>query len=381
VPTPLLKYGFLSSTPPTACGVATFAMALGATLVSNGSLVSVVRVTDTPEPRPQGGLEVVADLVASDPASIDDAVAALNKYDVVVLQHEYGLYGGTDGDAFVRIVERLHVPTIAILHTVSPHPTPGQVRVLNDIIKEVDVVVVMSETAAATLRVVNDNPSTPVLVIPHGAITSPNEPDATRPSAPLLLTWGLLGPGKGIEWMIDAMALLRDRGLTPTYTVAGATHPKVRARDGEQYRDSLIARVKNNDLESLVHFDDVYRDRTSLQELIHTASVVVLPYDSKDQATSGVLVEAIAAGVPVVATAFPHATEILGSGAGVVVDHKDASSLASALYTILTSPPLLRAMELAALQVASTLDWQTVAEQYQDIATSLVSEPRSALPS
>jgi glycosyltransferase involved in cell wall biosynthesis len=352
-------------------------MALGATLVGSGSLVSVVRVTDTKEPRPSGGLEVVADLVAEDESSIDAAVAALNDCDVAVLQHEYGLYGGADGDVFVKLVERLHVPTIAVLHTVTPHPTSHQVHVLNDIIKGVDVVVVMSETAAATLRVVNENQSTPVLVIPHGAITSPNEPDASRPTAPLLLTWGLLGPGKGIEWMIDAMALLRDQGLTPTYTIAGATRPKVRAREGERYRDSLIERVESNGLGDLVHFDDVYRDRPSLQELIHSASVVILPYDSKDQATSGVLVEAIAAGIPVVATAFPHATELLASGAGVIVDHKDAPALARALHSLLTSPSLLSAMEIEALRVSSTLDWQTVAAQYQEIATSLVSAPHA----
>jgi glycosyltransferase involved in cell wall biosynthesis len=371
-----INYGFLSSTPPTPCGVATFTTALGATLVKNGSLVSVVRITDTNEPTTRGALDVVGTLVGDDPSSIDRAIRALNKCDVAVLQHEYGLYAGADGDAIVKVLEKLKVPTIAILHTVKPHPTPHQAQVLNAVIRGVDAAVVMSETALAVLHTANETTDTPVVVIPHGALVSLDT--SVAPSAtPTLLTWGLLGPGKGIEWMIDAMVLLRDRGVTPHYVVAGATHPKVLAREGDVYRESLVASVAKNGLSDLVHFDNDYRDLPSLQQLIHAADIVVLPYDSQDQATSGVLVDAIAAGVPVVATDFPHAKELLSSGAGVVVAHKDGAALAQALYDLLTSPPLLSAATSEARRVATILDWETVAVQYQDLTKQLLSPANS----
>jgi glycosyltransferase involved in cell wall biosynthesis len=177
--------------------------------------------------------------------------------------------------------------------------------------------------------------------------------------------------------MIDAMVLLRDQGVTPHYVVAGATHPKVLAREGDVYRESLVASVAKNGLSDLVHFDNDYRDLPSLQQLIHAADIVVLPYDSQDQATSGVLVDAIAAGVPVVATDFPHAKELLSSGAGVVVAHKDGAALAQALYDLLTSPPLLSAATSEARRVATILDWETVAVQYQDLTKQLLSPANS----
>jgi glycosyltransferase involved in cell wall biosynthesis len=138
-----------------------------------------------------------------------------------------------------------------------------------------------------------------------------------------LLTWGLLGPGKGIEWAIDAVADLADIRPRPTYVIAGATHPKVHAQSGESYREMLASRAAASAANGSVFFDDEYRDLRSLMDLIRSADLVVLPYDSQEQVTSGVLVDAVAAGRPVVSTAFPHAVELLASGAGIVVPRGD----------------------------------------------------------
>ena len=135
-----------------------------------------------------------------------------------------------------------------------------------------------------------------------------------RGGRPTLLTWGLLGPGKGIERVIEAMASLKDLPGRPRYLVAGRTHPKVLAADGEAYRDACIEQARRSGVADSVCFDAGYRNVAMLTALIQTAAVVVLPYDSIDQATSGVLVDAIASGRPVVATAFPHAIELLSSG-------------------------------------------------------------------
>jgi glycosyltransferase involved in cell wall biosynthesis len=189
---------------------------------------------------------------------------------------------------------------------------------------------------------------------------------------PKILTWGLIGPGKGIEWVIDAMVGLKDLRPRPVYVVAGRTHPKVLAHQGDGYRRSLIQRVATNGVGEMVQFDNSYRDLSSLNSLIESADVVVLPYDSKDQATSGVLVDAIAAGRPVVATEFPHANELLATGAGITVAHKDAPALTRALRRVLSDSKVAADMAREARFLASGLSWRAVAIQFQATADRLL---------
>jgi glycosyltransferase involved in cell wall biosynthesis len=194
-----------------------------------------------------------------------------------------------------------------------------------------------------------------------------------------LLTWGLLGPGKGIEWAIDALSLLKDLRPRPHYVIAGDTHPKVLAADGEAYRDMLVRRSWEQGVSPMVSFDSGYRDLASLSKLIDTATVVVLPYDSRDQVTSGVLVDAVAAGCPVVATAFPHAVELLDTGAGVVVPQRDPEALAAALRQVLTEDGLATSMAEEAMRLAPGLRWPAVAAQYRVLAEELTGAYDGAL--
>jgi glycosyltransferase involved in cell wall biosynthesis len=189
-----------------------------------------------------------------------------------------------------------------------------------------------------------------------------------------MLTWGLIGPGKGIERVIDAMPALVDLPMRPRYLVAGQTHPKVLARHGESYRRARMDQAERLGVGESVTFDADYRDLASLTSLIQSSAVVVLPYDSTEQATSGVLVDAIAAGRPVVATAFPHAKELLASGAGLVVAHHDPEAMAQALHRVLTEPALAERMAAEARRLAPTLGWPVVAGQYRKLADHLVAE-------
>jgi polysaccharide biosynthesis protein PslF len=367
-----VSYGFLSSAPPTRCGLATFTSALGSTLESLGADVSLVRVLDTRGERSTSTLRSIGELVASDPYSIERATTALNSCDVAVIQHEYGLYGGRDGDDVVTIIDGLFVPSVAILHTVLQRPTPHQVQVLNAVIAGVDVAVVMTHGAAATLERLHELGDTPVQVIPHGAASSTYARTKRDGARPRILTWGLLGPGKGIEWVIDAMVGLKDLTPTPEYIVAGQTHPKVLANDGDGYRQSLMRRAEANGVATMVHFDNAYRDLDSLNRLISSADVVVLPYDSKDQATSGVLVDAVAAGRPVVATNFPHAVELLATGAGITVPHRDPAALCDALRRVISDPTVASTMAAEAHALGAGLSWEAVAYQFQGLTQQLV---------
>jgi glycosyltransferase involved in cell wall biosynthesis len=366
------SYGILSTFPPTPCGIATFSAALAAGLVANGATVDVVRCG------PGAVMEdPLVSAVLDDSERFAEAVAVLDGTDVAIVQHEYGIYGGIDGDDVVTVLEALAVPSIVVAHTVLAHPTRHQREVLERVCGAADAVVVMTESARNRLIEGFDVVDSTIEVIHHGATTPGIDgvPDVAprrldRPAR--VLTWGLLGPGKGIEWAIDAMASMADLRPRPTYIVAGATHPKVLARDGEAYRRMLVGRCWNTGVAPWVSFDDTYRDLESLTRLIGSADVVVLPYDSEDQVTSGVLVDAVAAGRPVVSTGFPHAVELLASGAGLVVPQRDPQALALAIRAVVTDVDLAESMATEARRLAPDLSWNAIAGRYGRLADRLV---------
>ena len=365
-----LSFGILSTYPPTPCGLATFTAALANGLTANGADVSVVRISDGP---PSTSTPVIGELVNGSPASVAACAELLNRSDVAVIQHEYGIYGGVDGDEVVDIIEGLRVPSIVIAHTILKDPTSHQRSVLEAVAALADQVVVMSEAAAQRLCRDFDVDRRKVKTVPHGA-TIPTNTTVMRGGRPTLLTWGLLGPGKGIERVIEAMGSLNDVPGRPRYLVAGRTHPKVLAADGEAYRDARTEQARRSGVADSVCFDAGYRSVSTLTALVQSAAVVVLPYDSTDQVTSGVLVDAIASGRPVVATAFPHAVELLNSGAGIVVGHDDPDALASALRRILTQPRLAGAMAAEARRLAPEMAWPVVAGAYLKLAHGIRAE-------
>jgi glycosyltransferase involved in cell wall biosynthesis len=384
-PTPLggvaRRFGILSTFPPTECGIATFSAALAAGVIANGGTVDVVRAGATPTLE---DASVLGTLDAHGSAGFPAAVEVLNGTDVAVIQHEYGLYGGPDGVEVLDTMGAVTVPMIVVAHTVVSTPTANQRYVLERVCDLADAVVVMTETARTRLAAGFDVDGAKVVVIPHGAATppaatAPREP-ASVDHAPRLLTWGLLGPGKGIEWAIDAIAHLADLVPHPNYVIAGATHPKVLAHSGQEYRQMLVQRAATSAAAPWVSFDDTYRDLESLTALIRSADLVVLPYDSIDQVTSGVLVDAVAAGRPVVSTAFPHAVELLGSGAGLVVPQRDSAALAGAIRSVLTDPELAASMAAEAQRLAPELSWTAVASRYDVLAGRLLARRQPVGP-
>ena len=368
----------ISTYPPTQCGIATFATALRGGLVALGDEVGIVRV---------GGVagdptaDIAAELYSTPGVISPSASDALDLADVVVVQHEYGIFDGRDGESIVDVLEEVDHPTIVVAHTILEHPTPHQRNVLEEIVRLADAVVVMTESGRSRLRHGFDVDPTKISVIPHGAAVS----SVTRPehptNRPLLLTWGLLGPGKGIEWAIDALAMMRDVNPRPIYQIAGDTHPKVAELEGDRYRDMLVRRAQDRKVGFDVHFDAGYRTLPELAELISESSIVVLPYDSPDQVTSGVLVDAIAAGRPVIATAFPHAVELLSSGAGLIVPRRDPTALAFAIRTVLNSPRLGESMAAEARRLAPSLAWPSIAARYAALGEVLLEKRSPVLAS
>ncbi len=375
----LPSIGFLSTYPPTSCGLATFAAALRGALADgrgSGAGLGVVSLVDSP--LRQLNPEVVHEHLNGDAASLVAAIEVLNTFDVAFVQHEYGIYGGLDGREVLDLLSGLEIPAIVTLHTVLSEPSPSQRSILEEVVALAERTVVMSQTAYGRLVNGYDVDPTKVRVIPHGARLSLDGPSLATGARPVVLTWGLIGPGKGLEMAIDAFAGLQDLRPLPRYVILGKTHPKVQASQGDVYIEGLVARVHDLGLDDVIEFDGRYLDTDELAIAVRQADMVVLPYESTEQVTSGVLVEAIAAGKPVIATAFPHAVELLGTGAGVVVPHGDPLALKAALRTVLTHPSLAGEMAAEAKLIGSTVHWPAIAHRYQEMAMTLVVGHRAA---
>lgn len=375
-----VSVGFLSTYPPTQCGLATFTAALAHHMGGAAHGVGVVRVVDSPGPRPAP--EVVGHVVNGSPSSARDAAALLDGFDVVVVQHEYGIFGGRDGRDVLALVDSLHAPVVVVLHTVLVDPSRSQRDILVALMARAAHLVTMTETARDRLLEHYAADPAKVSVVQHGAPDHRDIGPGIRAALPVdrratVLTWGLLGPGKGIEWAVQAMPALRD--LDPRYLVLGRTHPKVLEHSGDGYRRGLVRLAAEHDVSDIVEFEDSYLDTTSLAGIVAAADVVLLPYDSREQVTSGVLIEAVAAGRPVVSTSFPHALELLGDGTGLLVPREDPAAIAAALRRVLTEPATAARMTRLAEARAPELVWPAVASRYREIAAAVVARTTPAV--
>jgi glycosyltransferase involved in cell wall biosynthesis len=318
--------------------------------------------------------KVVASLEPNCARSLSDAAAKLNTYDVVIIQHEFGIFGRDDGAAVITLLKQLTGHVIVTLHTVPTSPTMQQENILNRIGELADAVIVMSNAARRLLDRSYAITPDKLTVVPHGAHCYASDDVGRSDGRPVILTWGLVGPGKGIEWGIEALAQLRDLDPQPVYQVVGQTHPNVLRNEGERYREHLVALAERHNVTGMLEMRSEYLDHERLERVVGSADIVLLPYDSRDQATSGVLIDAVAAGKPVVATRFPHASDLLSGGAGRLVPHQDATAIADALRMLLCEPDFYDAAAAQASSLAKTLSWTSVAEKYEGLAASLYAE-------
>ena len=370
-----LSIGFVGTYPPTRCGIASFTASLSRAMAPSGSGVRVGIVACADGHGVTGyPPEVALELVRGSAGSRSAAAATLDEFDVVVVQHEFGIFGGEDGCEIVDLVAELRSPVIVVLHTVPRRPTSGQRAVVERLAELAERVVTQSRAARVRLLETHLIEREKVVVIPHGAparlVTEPSLADPAR--RPVVLTWGLVGPSKGIEWAIEAMSLLRDLEPQPRYVVAGQTHPRILETNGETYRDFLVAHAAALNVSDIIELDGAYRDLGAILARIHEADVVLLPYLSREQVVSGVLAEAVANGKPVVSTRFPHAEELLRDGAGILVAHEDAQAIADALRSLLTDPGRRARMAAVARRQAPSLLWENVGARYLHLAREVV---------
>lgn len=368
------RIAMLSTYPPTRCGIATFARSLATALRKSGHSVNVVRLGPD-EFSPTSPLVIHHHRTATD---LPETLRVLNSFDVVIMQHEYGIYDGPDGAGALDILNGLQVPVVTVLHTVITRPSLHQRYVMQSLLDKSDSVVTLSKSALRALLRTHDVDMRKSRVIPHGAqrIRQSSASSQLR-LHPRILTWGLLSSGKGIEWGIEALARLTDIDPLPEYFVVGRTHPKVEAQQGTVYRDFLARTARRFGVADRVHFLDSYLDTKALTQVMETADIYLLPYDAREQVTSGVLAEALIAGGPVIATRFPHASELLGDGTGLLVEHESPASMAGALRRLILQPDLRIRMRELSLAKARNFHWPAVAKSFAGLTIDVLRQKQT----
>ncbi|MDB5324560.1 MAG: glycosyl transferase, group 1 [Phycisphaerales bacterium] len=383
---PIQTVSLLGSYVPRQCGIATFTKDLRDALaghIGDGSRVIAMddgheKYAYPNEVQYQINQQRVGDYVV--------AAEMLNEQqiDAVVIQHEYGIFGGRDGSHVLNFARRLRMPLIATLHTVLTEPSPTQRSTLKELTRLCDRVVVMSQRAQDILESpVWGVPREKVAYIPHGI---PNVPfvdphyysdEFNTVGRRVLLTFGLLGPGKGIETALRAMPAVVAKHPDVLYIILGATHPHVLRNEGNKYRESLEKLIAELGLQNHVRFDNKYVSTPDLMKYLGVTDVYVIPYPNPAQITSGTLAYAVGAGKAVVSTPFWHAEELLADGRGLLFPFNDSDALSKQINDLLDKPSERHAIRRNAYDYARPMVWQDVASQYLDIVKDAVAQRRN----
>lgn len=365
------KLAFVGNHLPRQCGIATFTSDLSASvaLASPDLQPLVVAMNDAGQNHAYPA-QVRFEIAEDELAAYRRAAQYLNAsgVEVVSLQHEYGIFGGKCGVHVLTLLRELRMPVVTTLHTILTAPSSLQRATLDQVIALSERVVVMSEHGANTLRELHGVSPEQIDIIPHGI---PLAPQGARGKAQLgfsgqdvLLTFGLLSPDKGIEYVLEAMPKILERHPKAVFVVVGATHPHVKERHGEAYRLELQSRVRRLRIDDSVVFHDRFVEDGELADFLAAADIYVTPYLNPQQSTSGTLARAVAAGRAVISTPYWHARELLADGRGLLVPVRDAAGIAEAALQLLGDDAARTAIGERAAAHALSSSWPVVAKSY-----------------
>jgi glycosyltransferase involved in cell wall biosynthesis len=290
--------------------------------------------------------------------------------DLVSLQHEYGIFGGNAGSHVLELLRHLTMPVVTTLHTVLRQPDVHQRFVMQQIAKRSERLIVMSQYSSRVLQNVFGVPGEKIDLIPHGI---PDlafvEPDIYKDALSLggksvLLTFGLLSPNKGFESVIQSLPRILSRHSNVVYLIAGATHPQVRAREGDRYREQLQALAREFGVEREVVFHNRFFSPGEMATLVGAADIYITPYCHEEQAVSGTLAYAMGAGKAIISTPYWHAAELLDDGRGALIPFKDPNAIAVAAIELLDNDAKRQAMRKRAYLYARKMVWSRAAESY-----------------
>jgi glycosyltransferase involved in cell wall biosynthesis len=375
------KIAVIGNYAPRQCGIATFTTDLSQSLARElmiGENLINVAMDDIPEGHNYSSQVKfrVRQNILSDYFWAADYLNA-NQYEAAIVQHEYGIFGGEDGSHILHMIKFLKMPVITNLHTVLENPTEGQRKVMKGLAKYSDRLLVMSKKAIDILVKVYDIDREMIAFIPHGV------PDTTFESPGLynekfgvenkdvILTFGLLGPDKGIESMIEAMPLIVKEHPNVMYLILGQTHPHIIERTGDSYRHDLQQLVNKLGMENHIVFHNQFVKLETLVQYLQTSKIYAIPYLKKEQITSGTLSYALGVGTAVVSTPFWHAEELLADERGKLVPFNDSTAMAKEINNLLSNDQEREMMRFKGYQYGRSMTWKEVAKMHLDLLSEI----------
>jgi glycosyltransferase involved in cell wall biosynthesis len=367
------RIALVGNYPPRQCGIATFTADVHAALLASFPAIAVdVYAMDDPGADYHYGPAVSCRISQEEVADYQAAAHRINgaNTDVVLVQHEYGIFGGAAGLHVLRLLDRVDAPVVVTLHTVLEEPAPDQRAVLDGLARRATRLIVMAEKGREILQRVHGIAADRIVVVPHGVPDRPLvDPETMKPrfgfaGRRVLLTFGLLSPGKGIETMIRAMPEIVAAHPDALYVILGATHPHLVAREGEAYRERLQALATDMGVADHVRFIDGFIELERLLDYLAAADIYVTPYTNPAQITSGTLAYAVGLGKPVVSTPYWYASELLADGVGVLAPFGDSPAFARAINGLLSDGPRMDAMRARAWTIGRGMTWDSLARAY-----------------
>ena len=360
---------------PRHCGIATFTTDLCAAISAEcgSARLMALPVNDIEEGYDYPD-RVRWSLAQDDVKSYQEAAEFLNfnNIDMVCLQHEYGIFGGSAGSHILHLLRGLKMPVVTTMHTVLREPNPDQMLVMQEIAELSDRLVVMSQLSSQFLQEIFKVPGNKIDMVPHGVPDLPFlDPNFYKDrfgveGKAVLLTFGLLSPNKGIENVIQALPQILSKHKNVAYIVAGATHPHILRRDGDKYRASLQALAKEIGVESQLIFHNRFVSPEEMVEFIGAADIYITPYRHEAQVVSGTLAYALGAGKAIISTPYWHAIELLDDRRGALVPFQNPDAIAHKTIELLDTPAIRHAMRKRAYLFAREMVWKRVAQGYME---------------
>jgi glycosyltransferase involved in cell wall biosynthesis len=367
------KIAFIGNYLPRQCGIATFTSDLCEEFaLQNPDIDCMAVAMNDPAEVYDYPQRVRFELDQEDFKSYQSAADYLNMIavDLVCLQHEFGIFGGSRGSHILSLLRRLKAPIVTTLHTILTDPHPEERAVMNDLVKLSDRLVVMSERSVSYLKNVYRVPENKIDLIPHGIPDVPFVKSTQYKSKfnldgkQVLLTFGLLSPNKGIEYVIKALPDIVKNHPDVMYVILGTTHPQVRRHHGEAYRDSLQKLAIELGVEQNIIFDNQFVNLDELLEFIGASDIYITPYLSQSQIVSGTLAYTVGAGKAVISTPYWYAEELLADGRGLIVPFRDSQAITQNVNHLLDNPQELEAIQERAYRYGRNMVWPKIAQEY-----------------
>lgn len=375
-----MNFAILSTYPPRECGIASFSKDLRENIELWGACAGIIAISDR-EDKYDYKREVVFEINEKNRDDYIIAAQFINTADIdaVFIEHEYGIFGGKDGEYVLDFIRNLEKPFILNTHTVLREPSENQLRVLSELGGKSLAVICMTNRSAELLQEIYQIPRVKMYIIPHGVPIFKERPreDIKREygieGKNLVTTFGFIVPGKGLELGIKAISFLKDKYPDIIYLIAGETHPKLKESMGESYRDSLLDLLESLKMQEHVKFINRYVSLKELGEILYMTDIYLTPYPNRSQAVSGTLSYAIGCGRAIVSTPYDFSQEVLSQGRGLISSNADPEELAKLIDKVLSDTKLKNQLEYNSRKLGKTMIWPQVGKKYVDIMSKILS--------